>query len=233
MGFKVAQKADKDLIRDFMLLYVLAGLGAYHKPIKISTKALAEKIGLSQQSASRHLIGLEKKGLIQRTTSKEGSLIKITGAGASLLKEIYLNLSAILEERPGPIVIEGEVFTGLGEGAYYVSQEGYRRQFIEKLGFDPYPGTLNLRITDVRGVMMRAVLDMYPGIEIKGFKNKNRSFGPVKCFPAIINGSEGGAVVIAERSHYGRDVIEVIAPVCLREKLGLRDGDRVKVEVLA
>lgn len=227
-----AQIIDKETIKDFMLLYVLSKMGAYHGPIKVSTAAIAEKIGLSQQSVSRYLISLEEKGLIHRTISKEGSLIEISRTGKDFLKSIYADLTAVFEEKPRSIIFEGEVFTGLGEGAYYVAQEGYRRQFIEKLGFDPYPGTLNLKISGEKNLMLRAMLNAYPGIEIKGFKNKNRTFGPVKCFLAIINDREKGAVVIAERSHYGKDVLEVIAPVYLREKLGLKDGDKVKVEIL-
>ncbi|MEM1550565.1 MAG: DUF120 domain-containing protein, partial [Candidatus Bathyarchaeia archaeon] len=118
-------------------------------------------------------------------------------------------------------VVEGEVFSGLGEGAYYVSQEGYKRQFIEKLGFEPYPGTLNIKVIGGKGVALRSMLNIYPGIEIKGFRNKNRTFGSVKCFLASINDCERGAVVLAERSHYGENVLEVIAPVHLRDKLGL------------
>lgn len=226
-----ARIINKETIRNFMLLYALAKMGAYHKPIRISTTTIAEKIGLSQQSVSRYLISLEKKGLIHRTISKEGSLIRISKAGGDFLRCIYIDLNAIFEERLRSITLEGEIFTGLGEGAYYVAQEGYRKQFIEKLGFDPYPGTLNLKITDGKSMMLRATLDIYPGIEIKGFRNKNRAFGPVKCFLAIINGRERGAVVVAERSHYGENVLEVIAPIYLREKLGLKDGDKVKVEI--
>ncbi|MEM2273558.1 MAG: DUF120 domain-containing protein [Candidatus Bathyarchaeia archaeon] len=225
------QVINKEIARDFMLLYALVKMGAYHEPIRISTTSLAKNIGLSQQSVSRHLISLERKGLIHRTISKEGSLIRLSKVGEDLLKSVYLDLSTIFERKPHSIMIEGEVFSGLGEGAYYVSQEGYRKQFIEKLGFDPYPGTLNLKILNGKGMMLRAALDTYPGIEIKGFRNKSRTYGLVKCFLATINDRERGAVVLASRSHYGKNILEIIAPVCLRDKLGLKDGDKVKVEI--
>jgi len=231
LGMRGERIVSKEMIRDFMLLYALAKMGAHNEPIRISTTKFAEKIGASQQSVSRYLVNLEKKGLVERSIDREGSLVKISKAGEELLRDVYLELNAIFEGRPRLIVVEGEVFSGLGEGAYYVSQEGYRRQFIEKLGFDPYPGTLNLRITDKRGIIMRTALNVYPGIEIKGFRNKNRAFGPVKCFLATINDCERGAVVLAERSHYSENVLEVIAPVYLRNKLGLKDGDKVKVEI--
>jgi riboflavin kinase len=36
-----------------------------------------------------------------------------------------------------------------------------------------------------------------------------------------------GAVISALRSHYGEDVLEIIAPVNLRETLKLKDGDKI------
>jgi riboflavin kinase len=222
---------NKENSRVFFMLYKLAEMGAYNQTIKVSTITLAKEIGLSQQSASRYLINLERKGLIHRTATREGSYIRISKIGEEFLRRIYFGLSAILEGKPRSIIIEGKVFSGLGEGAYYVSREAYRRQFIEKLGFDPYPGTLNLKIVDEQNARLRSELDAYPGIKINGFRNKDRTYGSVKCFHAMINGREKGAVIFAFRSHYGKDVLEIIAPVYLRGQLKLKDGDKVKVEI--
>ncbi|MCP8316290.1 MAG: DUF120 domain-containing protein, partial [archaeon] len=73
--------------------------------------------------------------------------------------------------------IEGELFSGLEEGAYYVSLENYRRQFIDKLGFDPYIGTLNLKLTSSKDRKLRHELEHYSGISIDGFKNEHRTYG--------------------------------------------------------
>jgi riboflavin kinase len=217
----------------FFTLFKLAEMGASRRTVKISTEYLAERIGLSQQSASRHLIQLEKKGWIKRTITPEGCLIRITDAGISELKKLYSSLQAIFEAAyPLSVTLEGVLFTGMGEGAYYVTRNGYRKQFIEKLGFDPYPGTLNLKLTSDYDVKTRMELDSYPAIEIQGFKSKTRTFGPVRCYPAIINNKVKGAVVAALRSHYNSSVIEVIAPCYLRGRLKLKDGHKVKVEVL-
>jgi riboflavin kinase len=134
-------------------------------------------------------------------------------------------------EHPPSIIIVGEVFTGLGEGAYYTTREGYRKQFIEQLGFDPYPGTLNLKLTTDYDIKARSELEMYPSLIISGFKDELRIFGPVKCFRALINNKIEGAIVSAIRSHYNSSVVEVIAPVYLREKLKLKDGNKVRVEI--
>ena len=207
-------------------------MGAREKTVRLSTKFLAEKLNLSQQTVSRYLISLERKGWIKRTATREGSLIRLTELGDSQLRAVRSALNLVFErKRPLSIVIEGIVFSGLGEGAYYVTREPYRRQFIEKLGFDPYPGTLNLKLTSWYDINLRRELEERPGIEISGFKNEDRTYGPVKCFHARINGKEEGAVILALRSHYDSSVIEIIAPRYLRNILKLKDGNKVKVEV--
>jgi len=61
--------------------------------------------------------------------------------------------------------------------------------------------------------------------------NGTRSFGQVKCYRARVNDRVDGIVVTALRSHYREDVLEIVAPKNLREILGLKDGDSVKVRV--
>jgi riboflavin kinase len=226
-------KVDPGSWKLFFTLYKLAELGAGSRTVKVSTEYLAEKIGASQQTASRHLINLEKIGWIKRTITPEGCLTKITDSGMAELKKLYSDLRLIFEAAyPPSVTLEGILFSGLGEGAYYVTKEGYRKQFMEKLGFDPYPGTLNLKLTTEYDVKTMSELEAYPAIEIQGFKNESRTFGSVKCYPAIINNKEKGAVVYALRSHYNASVMEIIAPVFLRGRLKLKDGNKVKVEIL-
>ena len=40
-----------------------------------------------------------------------------------------------------------------------------------------------------------------------------------------------GAIVLIDRTHYTPSILEVVAPVRLRDELGLKDGDTVIVEV--
>ena len=223
---------DAHLWRRLYTLYKLAEMGACRRTVKVSTGYLAERMGVSQQTASRQLIQLERMGWIQREVTPEGSFVRISDSGMRELSRLYLSLRAIMEARhPLSITLEGTVFTGLGEGAYYVSKDGYRRQFIERLGFDPYPGTLNIKLATDYDIQARMELENYPAIEIQGFRDERRTYGPVRCYPAVINNQVRGAVVFARRSHYDLSVIEIVAPVNLRSKLKLRDGSRVRVEV--
>jgi riboflavin kinase len=212
----------------------LAEMGAHRRTTKISTEYLAKKMGTSQQTASRYLIDLDQKNWIKRTITPEGCLVRIAEAGTNELQTLYSKIRLLMEAQyPPTITLEGTVFTGIGEGAYYISNEGYRKQFIEKLGFDPYPGTLNLRLNTDYDIKTRSELEAYPSIEIEGFKREERSFGPVKCYPVILQNTVKAAIITALRSHYDVSVIEVIAPVNLRKHLKLKDGYKVKVEALA
>lgn len=218
--------------RKIYTLIKLAELGALKRTTKISTEFLADKLDFSQQTASRQLIELEKANLINRQISPEGSLIKITSKGLKCLSQLHTNLHRLIEiTKPISFTLEGTVFAGLGEGAYYISKETYKNQFIQKLGFHPYPGTLNLKLTKDYDLRIRKDLDAYPAIEIQGFVNENRTFGLVKCYKVRIENKIDGALVFALRGHYDLSVLEVIAPVSLRNELNLVEGQKVKIEI--
>lgn len=213
------------------ILFTLSEMGAYHKTVKISTKYLAERLGNSQQTASRQLIELDKLNLIRRSITNEGCLITLTDIGKAQIKNHYSRLKMIIETtHPLSITLEGVVFSGLGEGAYYINQNGYRKQFIEKLGFDPYPGTLNIKLTDPN-IDAGEDLKNYPAVEIQKFEDGSRSFGSVKCYPALINNKAKGALIIALRTHYDSSVLEIISPHFLRNKLKINDGQKIRVEI--
>jgi len=214
--------------RGRILLY-LAEKGAVVEGVKTSTAALARELGISQQSVSRLLMELAREGLIEKESSGRSMIIRLTDEALELALSLYAKLKEILES-PSEMILTGRVFTGLGEGAYYIQIPFYMRQFEEKLGFKPYPGTLNLKLIRRDDVLRRALVERAARIEIERFSDGRRSYGGARCIKARV-GEEDAAIIFIERTHYPRDVIEILSPVCLRERLGLKDGDIVSVRV--
>ncbi len=207
-------------------------LGASKTPIRISTTQLSGKIGGSQQSASRHLQVLEKEGLLERTITSGGSKVTVTPAGLAELDMVLQELKWHLEGKEAEtIIIEGEVVSGLFQGAYYISKEGYQRQIKAKLGFEAFPGTLNVKIKEEE-YHKRRKLERGPSIRLNGFKDEEREFGAAGVYPCIINDEEEGALIVAERSSHDYSVMEIISPQYLRRKMELADGDKIKVTFL-
>jgi len=77
---------------------------------------------------------------------------------------------------------------------------------------------------------LRKKIEALDWIRIKGFSSDGRTFGDARCLPCRIGDISCG-IVVPGRTHYPDDVIEVIAPVALRRKLGVEDSDTVTVEV--
>ena len=63
------------------------------------------------------------------------------------------------------LVITGKIVSGAGEGAYFTQIDWVSRQCSEKLGFIPYPGTLNLDIAEEFLVTVES-LEKEKGIEL-------------------------------------------------------------------
>jgi len=213
-------------------LYKLIEVGAYPDEVIFTTTELAKLLGTSQQTASRHLIELEKLGLIHRVRLGRRESIKITDTGVKHLDKMFITLKRAFEMKKAETIFEGTVFSGLGEGAYYVSQEAYKQQFVSKLGFQPYPGTLNLRVRKEDQEEVR-FLEASPFVLIEGFTDGGRSFGPAKCFLTKIAEKVDGALILPVRTHYSGDVVELISPKFLREQLHLKDGDTIKVRAFS
>lgn len=123
--------------------------------------------------------------------------------------------------------IKGTVFSGKGEGAKFIELPWVKKQITEKLGFTPYRGTLNIELIKEE-FEKRALLGKAQAIEISPVKGFSRG----RCFKANLMDKLECAIVIPEIPNYPENVIEVIAPTNLREKLQLRDGDSVEVKVL-
>lgn len=217
------------MAEDLQCLKTIALMGGCKGPIWASSQILAKTLDLSPQTASRRLISLENQGLISRSIRADGQYIAITKRGEEALRQEYAEYCRIFGQEKGHYILEGEVIDGLGEGRYYVSIPGYNRQFVEKLGFDPFPGTLNIRL-NTPSIQIRKKLDALEWIPINGFTADERTFGNARCIPCSME-EHPCALVVPGRTHYPEDVIEIISPVQLRKTLNINARDQVTVEV--
>jgi riboflavin kinase len=214
---------------DIECLKTIALMGGCKGPVFVSSQKIAETLHTSPQTASRRLKALESQGLITRTVTPEGQHITLTKQGEEELHREYMDYCRLFATEGGTYSLTGTVITGLGEGKYYMSLAGYRQQFGSLLGFEPYPGTLNIRLSP-SSLPIRKKIEGLNWIRIKGFSADSRTFGDARCLPCRI-GTVPCAIVIPGRTHYPDDVIEVIAPVALRRQIGVEDSDTVTVEV--
>lgn len=122
---------------------------------------------------------------------------------------------------------KGKVFAGEAKAAEFLSYEPYQ-EFIEReLGFRPYPGTLNLRGSAPALGQLKKASEAFVK---EAFIFEGRELGGLKLFPVTIGQITAG-IVEPDRTRYGEEVAEVVASVCLREELGLEDGDTVDLEL--
>ena len=119
----------------------------------------------------------------------------------------------------------------MGEGAYYMSLKGYTRQFKSKIGYVPFPGTLNVRLD--RKVHREAIkqFENSEGIKINGFSDGKRTYGWVKCFACTVNNSIQCKLIILERTHHNDAIIELISSTCIREAGMLEDGSKISINI--
>jgi len=133
-----------------------------------------------------------------------------------------------MPERPG--AFEGIVVPGSGEGAYFVGLGWVRREIRRVAGFDPYPGTLNLRLLSADALSRWGGIRRAAGAPLTPPE-------PGGCggrlIPARVGGLIRAAVVVPDVTRYGEELLEIVAPVHLRTRLDLKDGDLLRLTIQA
>ena len=214
-------------------LKILALQGGTRHSVHISSTELAEKLNISQQSASRHIIDLEKKDYIKKKYAQGGQIVNINEKGIAILRKEFTEYGLIFGTEKNVKMI-GTLETGLGEGGYYISKEGYMKQFNKKLNWEPYKGTFNLRLSNDEVPKIEA-MKAAEGILIEGFEEEGRTFGKAWIFKCTLETERGElikkcAIISPKRTHYKR-VVEIISPVFLRKELSVKDGAEFKINV--
>ena len=218
-------------IQHLLTIIYLLSKGAKHNFVTITTSSLGRHIKKSQQAASKHLLELENNQFIQRMIDGRNISVKVTPKGYSEMVKLSTMLQQSLDPSTSYIELRGTLVSGMGEGAYYMSLSGYTKQFKSKIGYVPFPGTLNVHLDKKVYQDTIKQFEEMDGITIKGFSDGKRSYGWVKCFNAKLNHSIECQLILLERTHHDPSIIELISRECIRKSGKLKDGSKVTVKI--
>ncbi len=122
--------------------------------------------------------------------------------------------------------LRGKLVSGVQKAAHFTQLGWVRDQCLEKLGFIPFPGTVNLEVTKEHFSTLKA-LRKQDGIRLVP---PDPQFCESTVFPVTLGHIRGALIIPDEKVRvHGRAVIEILAPVKVKDALGLDDGDMVSL----
>ena len=120
--------------------------------------------------------------------------------------------------------LRGRVTSGRGDLARWMTE--YADLYQEVTGIRLFPGSLNVAMDEEYRLPSRPLrLEPHHYGGRVGMNLVPCRIGDVPGFIVRTDQNEAGT------GHHGRDVVEVAAPVNLRETLGLVDGDEVEIVI--
>lgn len=122
--------------------------------------------------------------------------------------------------------ISGVIQSGAGKGAFFTQVDWVVEQCIKKLGYKPFPGTLNVSVNEEDMAKLYR-LSVAPDFELVP---DDPAFCAAQVKKIELNGISAAVVIPSEdvRIHAKR-ILEVISSCSLKETLGLSDGDPVSL----
>jgi len=123
-------------------------------------------------------------------------------------------------------ILKGRIVSGARKAAFFTQLDWVLEQCSEKLGFKPFPGTLNIELLpenlpDVESIQEEKRIELVP---------PDPKFCNAQVFPVSIEEVDAAIIILEEKVRvHGRNVIEVIAPMSLKGALNIDDGDTVTI----
>lgn len=125
--------------------------------------------------------------------------------------------------------IEGVVTSGLGKAGRFMQKDVYQKQYLNKLGFKPYAGTLNIKLkSNVEINIKEKYNDNLKIIEGNG------KLGDVYFLSANISNKDitkEGAILFPTKTVHNFDTLEFVAPEKLRDIMKLNDDSKVIITI--
>ncbi len=215
------------------------GIGKY-----LDFYLVSEVEGHAKPSTRLFELGLEKAGVDSREFIHVGDdltkdiepaekvgmrtvLIQRDDSRASAHSPQISNLRALLPLVGARSWLKGKVVSGKREAADFTQLAWVREQFKEAFGFEPYPGTLNLQLEGQEDLSAWAEVRQEPGTALE----PEPGYCAGRCYPLSVEGRVAAAAVFPVVPAYPEDIVEILSPVALRERLGLSDGITITVAV--
>jgi len=231
MSDATATDADTDVGPAALAALKHVGIVGDLSETKVSCAALGDRLDASTQTASRRLQTLESAGYIERDVVGDGQWVRVTDAGEAALRAEYADYRRLFESDV-ELVLRGAVTGGMGEGRHYITLPGYAEQFRERLGYEPFPGTLNVDLTE-ESVRRRGEMTGIDAVPIDAWEDEDRTYGAASCYGVtLVAGDERYErvhAIVPDRTHHDEAKLELIAPEKLRDVLDLDDGDTVSI----
>jgi CTP-dependent riboflavin kinase len=129
----------------------------------------------------------------------------------------------------------GIIFSDLGQASSFMALEWVQDLLMQRLGYHPFPATLNVRPkaaedartwqrvqSELAGTPLTPASDSHCGAKL--FRVEIQAPGSTAKI--------GGAILLPEVEDYPNDKIEIVAPMRLKDHLGVGDGDQLVVEFI-
>jgi riboflavin kinase, archaea type len=130
--------------------------------------------------------------------------------------------------------LHGIIFSDLGQASVFMGLDWVQEALRRTLGFTPYPATLNVRPSGPEDARVwEEVQRDVAGVPLSPVEG---GFCSARLYRISLRPSAGGderingAVLLPDVADYPRDKIEIVAPVRLKQALGLKDGDCLDLE---
>lgn len=124
--------------------------------------------------------------------------------------------------------IQGRLIQGSKRAAFFTQLEWVKKQCLEKLGFTPFPGTVNVEVlqTDIEKL---ALIQKEKGIALIP---PDPQYCEGKALKASIGGIEGCVFIPPETVNvHQSNIIEFMGPVHVKSTLSIEDGDVVSIMI--
>ena len=121
-------------------------------------------------------------------------------------------------------ILKVRVVSGAKKAAFFTQLDWVLEQCSEKLGFKPFPGTLNIEILpeslpNVESIQEEKGIELVPA---------DSAFCTAQVLPVLIEEIDAAIIIPAEKVRvHGKNIIEAIAPMSLKDALNIDDGDTV------